>query len=511
MKRDGATTSLWQKNFQDYSSQTTAIADRIVDVVIVGGGMTGITTGLLLQKSGLSCLIAEAYTIGFGTTSGTTAHLNTFLDNDYHQIKKDFGEADAQLVYKATREALDLVKQQVQTYAIDCGYEEKDGYVYAQDEKQSDQLDDILKASGQAGAEVEYTDKIPVPIPFQKAVVYHRQAQFHPTKYITALTKAFEEAGGVLLQNCFVTAVNEGEPLTIETGLGTIKGSKLIYATHIPPGINLLHFRCAPYRSYAMAVTLKDRAYPNGLAYDMYDPYHYYRTQEIDGVPYLIAGGEDHKTAHETNTEACFTQLESYIRKYFVIDEVAFKWSSQYFEPSDGLAYIGQLPGNGDNIYVATGYGGNGMTYSHIAAITLSDIIVKGDSEYAELFDPNRIKMVAGFAAFIKENADVVKEFVSKRIGQEKVSELSELAPGEAKVVKVEGESIALYKDDSGTVHAVNPVCTHAKCIVAWNGAEKTWDCPCHGARYDADGNVLTGPARKNLEVIVLSDLMENE
>jgi Rieske Fe-S protein len=162
-------------------------------------------------------------------------------------------------------------------------------------------------------------------------------------------------------------------------------------------------------------------------------------------------------------------------------------------------------------VYVATGYGGNGMTYSHIAARTLHDLIVKGQSEYADLYRPGRIKPVAGFAAFVKENADVVKEFVSKRINQKELPNLADLATGDATVVKYEGRSLAIYKDESGGLFALNPVCTHAKCIVAWNRAEKSWDCPCHGARYDIMGNVLTGPARKGLEVVSLQDLVDKE
>jgi Rieske Fe-S protein len=255
-----------------------------------------------------------------------------------------------------------------------------------------------------------------------------------------------------------------------------------------------------------MAVTLNDEAYPDGLAYDMYDPYHYYRTQEVDGKRYLIVGGEDHKTAHEENTEACLRHLEAHVRTHYDVKEISYQWSSQYFEPSDGLAYIGHLPGSPENVYVATGYGGNGITYSHIAARLLTDLIITGSSEYAELFEPSRVKMVAGFANFVKENADVVKEFVTKRIGQTKIKELSALAQGEGKLVKYEGESIALYKDEKGGVHAVNPVCPHAKCVVGWNSAEKSWDCPCHGSRFSVDGEVLTGPARSNLEKIELGE-----
>ena len=507
MKRDGAQKSLWQE-VPDYVSKTTSIPDEVFDVVIVGGGMTGITTALQLQKAGKKVLVAEAQTLCFGTTGGTTAHLNTFFDTDYHQMIKDFGETDAQVVASAAKASLALIKENIETYKIECNYEVKDGFVYAQNEKQSDTLADMLEASKKVGVAVAETELIPVPIPFQKAILFTGQAQFHPTKYVMALAKAFEEIGGIIVQHCRVTDVKDNElALLIESESGTIKAHKLIYATHIPPGINLLHFRCAPYRSYAMAIILEDDNYPDALVYDMHDPYHYFRTQEVGGQKYLIAGGEDHKTAHVTNTEECFRHLQSFVSKYYSIKEVAYQWSSQYFEAADGLAYIGGLPGASENIYVATGYGGNGMMYSHIAALTLSEILTGRESDYSEVFDPSRVKMVAGFSSFVKENADVVAKFFGMRIGRTKLTELADLAPGEAKVVDYNGDSIAMYKDEQGNLHAVNPVCTHAKCIVAWNGAEKTWDCPCHGARYDASGKVLTGPARKDLEMVPLREL----
>lgn len=508
MKRDGASISLWQETAELLSSGNTAIPDKVFDVLIVGGGITGITTGLLLQKAGKSCLIAEAHNLCFGTTGGTTAHLNTFFDTSYDQVIKDFGEHNAQLLAKAAHQSLDLFKQHVAEYAIDCGYEEKEGYLYAQDEKQVDELQKILDGSLKAGVTVGYSDKIPVPVPFKKAIVYSGQAQIHPSRYVVALAKAFKEAGGVLLEHCSTGHfAKDKDILLVDSQLGSIKAQNLIYATHIPPGINLLHFRCAPYRSYAIAVKLKDDNYPDGLAYDMYDPYHYHRTQNVDGIKYLIVGGEDHKTAHIKNTEACFNTLESYIRKHYNVSEVVYKWSSQYFEPSDGLAYIGHLPGNPENVFVATGYGGNGMTYSHIAAITLTDLITKGQSMYADLLAPSRVKPVAGFTSFVKENADVAKEFFQKRFAISQLPELADIAPGEARLVKYEGESIALYKDEQGHLYAVNPVCPHAKCVVDWNSAEKSWDCPCHGSRFSFDGSVLTGPAHKGLDKIDIVEL----
>lgn len=250
-----------------------------------------------------------------------------------------------------------------------------------------------------------------------------------------------------------------------------------------------------------MAVKFPQKSeYPGALVYDMYDPYHYYRTQEIDGELYFIAGGEDHKTGHEENTNTCFDKLEAHIKKYFPVESITHKWSSQYFEPNDGIPYIGNLPGHPDRMYVATGYGGNGMIYSAVAALTLSDIIVAGESRYQDLFNPNRLKPIAGFTNFVKESADVVGKLIGKVVPADKLKELSELAKGEARVVNYDGNRVAIYKDDAGKVYAVNSACTHIKCDVAWNIAEKSWDCPCHGSRFSYTGEVLTGPARKDLE-----------
>jgi nitrite reductase/ring-hydroxylating ferredoxin subunit len=322
----------------------------------------------------------------------------------------------------------------------------------------------------------------------------------HATRYVGGLARAFEANGGVLLEHCVVTGVDQHDnTFTANTSLGVIKAKKVVYATHIPPGINLLHFRCAPYRSYAMAVRLSTGDYPEGLLYDVKDPYHYFRTQEVDGEKYLIVGGYDHKTGHEENTEKPFMELEAYVRGIYDVDSVAYRWSSQYFNAADGLPYIGQLPGADDGVYVGTGYGGNGITLGSLAGSILSDLVMGKENAYAELFRPGRIKPIAGFMDFVKENADVASQFIGKRFAYEKISTLSELAAGEATLADWEGKKVALYKDENGKVHAVDPVCKHAKCIVAWNRAEKTWDCPCHGARYTPQGEMITGPARAGL------------
>jgi glycine/D-amino acid oxidase-like deaminating enzyme/nitrite reductase/ring-hydroxylating ferredoxin subunit len=503
IERDGAKISLWQNTANEFISKNIP-GKEFYDVAIAGGGITGITTALLLQNAGKKCIVFESYNLCFGTTGGTTAHLNTLLDSPYTTISKNFGKENAKLVADACKEAIELVKTHIKEYKIDCGFENASAYLFAQTDKQVKELKDIRDSCRDVKLKVVYAKKLPVDIPCKKAIIVQEQAKFHPVKYVHALAKAFEAAGGVILQQCRVENIENNETVEIETSKGNFKSQYFIYATHIPPGINLLHLRCAPYRSYAMAVSLKDKNYPEDLFYDMYDPYHYIRSQKINNTNYLIVGAEDHKTGHVENTNECFIKLEAYVRKYFDVNKIEYKWSSQYFEPADSLPYIGHLPGNEGNILVATGYGGNGMTYSHIAAVTLQNIVLNKEHPYIKLFDPNRIKPVAGFVSFISHNADVVKQFAGKWFGNTKLNEFAELAPDEGKVVKYEGHTIALYKDEKGNLHAVNPTCTHMKCAVTWNTTEQTWDCPCHGARYGMDGVVVTGPANMDLEKIEL-------
>ena len=503
MKRDGACISLWQHNVGNYTSTTQVLPTGIADVIIVGGGITGISTAIQLQKAGKKCIVLEAHNIGFGTTGGTTAHLNTVLDSPYTTIIQNFGQEGAQIVANATKEAIAHVKSNVEEFNIDCEFKEVPGFLFSQDEKQSKELEEIYEATSSVGVGISYVEAIPVPIPFEKAVTFPGQAQFHPIKYLYGLAQAFESLGGIIIQSCRVTEVEEKDVLHVHTTHGLLESRYVVYATHTPIGVNVLHFRAAPYRSYALAAKLKNGLYPDAEIYDMYDPYHYYRTQDVEGEKYLIVGGEDHKTAHEANSKFCFHNLESYVRNHFEVESVPFKWSSQYYESVDGLPYIGHLPGGAETVYIATGYGGNGITFSNIAALEISSRILYGTSKYNNLFDPSRIKL-AGLSNFVKEQVDVAVQFIGKWFSVKDMDGLAELAPGDAKVVKYEGNSIALYKDEEGNLHAVSPSCTHVHCSVAWNTAEKSWDCPCHGSRFSFDGEVLTAPASKGLEAVDL-------
>lgn len=499
--RDGANTSLWQTVTGNQPPDAGG-TNTMYDCLVVGAGITGLSTALLLQQSGKKTIIAEAHSVGFGTTGGTSAHINTFADTTFKEAESAFSEEGAKLFAAAIADGFGLISKHVEAYRIDCDYAYKTGYLYAENKDEVKQLADIYKGALKVGVKVQYVNEVPTPVPFRQALAFEEQAQFHPLKYLQGLERAYLNAGGTILENTRVEKIDSKDGMHTATAADRdIRAKAVIYATHMPPNLNVFNFECAPYRSYVMAVKLKSGQYPDALIYDSQEPYHYVRSHTIDGQELLLAGGLDHKTGHD-DPEKAFDELEKYIRKYYNVSSVKYKWSSQYYIPVDGLPYIGQLPLAAKGIYCATGYNGNGMMLGSAAAILLSDLVSGKESKYQKLFDPGRIKPVDSFSEFVKENTDVAYHMIADRFGIHETDSLKRLEKGQGKLVEVNGTKIAAYRDDSGNIHALSPVCTHAGCIVNWNPAEKSWDCPCHGARYAIDGQVLTGPATRPLAEI---------
>jgi glycine/D-amino acid oxidase-like deaminating enzyme/nitrite reductase/ring-hydroxylating ferredoxin subunit len=469
----------------------------VVDVVVVGGGIAGLTTAWLLKRAGKKVAVLEMNRLLTGQTGQTTAHLTELLDTPYYELISDFGEKGARLAATSSRASIEQIATLAQELGVDCGFQRVPMFRYAETEDELRDLRKEVDAAKQVGLRASFTQDVPVPYPVKGALRLEDQALFHPRRYLLAMAERIEGDGCFIFEQTRVVDVQDGTPCRVVTDRGTVTATDVVEATTTPLNRLFLHTKLYPYRTYAVAAPL-ERPFEAGLVYDSQDPYHYIRPQRIDGVDYLIVGGEDHKVGHEEETDKHFKALEEYTLRRFPVSRISHRWSGQVIEPADGLAYIGRNSAS-RHTWVATGFSGTGMTWGTLSGMILSDLILGRQNPYAALYDATRVKVRAGAKDFIQENADVAFRFVVDRLSRPDGRKLSDVAPGEGKILEVDGHKVAVYREESGACHAVSPVCTHVGCHVHWNNAERSWDCPCHGARYSPTGKVLNGPAVKDL------------
>jgi glycine/D-amino acid oxidase-like deaminating enzyme/nitrite reductase/ring-hydroxylating ferredoxin subunit len=489
------TTSLWEASAAA-SRYPSLAGDLRVDVVIVGAGITGITAALLLAGKGRSVAVIEKETVGTGETGNTTAHITEALDARYHYIKRHYSKEEARLVADASRASLEKIAELVSRYSIACRFQRVPGYLYTEKRKHVAELKNEASAAREAGLDAQWVTEVPLPFETRGAVLWPNQAQFHPREYVTALARHAVAAGAQIFESTFVTRVEKGR---VETEHGTVTAEHVFMATNVPiGGFTHVHVKAAAYRSYAMAFA-ETGTHPDGLFWDTADPYHYNRWQETSEGTFLITGGEDHRTGEEEDTDGCFDRLAAYTRQYFGDRKERFRWSGQIIEPHGGLPLIG---GSSTEVYVSTGYAGQGMTFGTLGAMLVSDLILGVENPWADVFSPMRNRPHMTTREFITENVHFPAHLLADRLTTADVEARTTdaVAPGEGKILKVDGRKVAAYRDDQGALHCLSPVCTHMKCDVAWNGAERTWDCPCHGSRFTPTGDVLNGPAHEPLE-----------
>lgn len=499
MKLPNNSQSLWLATSESTNFPAQR-ADLTVDVAIVGAGITGLTAASLLKKAGLSVAVIEAEGVAQGVSGLTTAHITEALDRSCRQLIKDQGEDNARLAAESGRVALSRIAAFVREERIDCDFMRVAGFQYTEDPDALAELQAERAAGASIGSEMTLTHKVPLPFKVAGALRFDAQAQFHPRRYLLSLALAIPGNGSHVFERTRVVEVEDSEPCRVVTSGGTVTARHVILATHAPFNNVLLQTKVASYRSYVLALRLKaGEEPPVGLFWDTEDPYHYIRSHASDDGPLLIVGGEDHKTGKDDDTSERFETLLAFAAARFKVASVQYRWSAQVIEPVDGLPFIGREQGS-EHVYVATGYSGTGMTFGTLAAMINTDLILDRKNPYQELYDPSRFKAKASIVDFVKENVDFPVHLVKDRLKSAEATSLAEVARGEGKIVELSGEKTAVYRDEHGLLHAVSPVCTHLGCLVGFNNAEKTWDCPCHGSRFDKDGKVLNGPAETPLE-----------
>lgn len=500
----GSTRSLWMETVDMPAFEPLRQDDRAA-VCIVGAGIAGMMTAYLLTRAGRDVIVIDDGPVGGGETSRTTAHLTAALDDRYTDIAKVHGEEGARIAAQSHVAAINRLEAIASMEDIDCDFERVDGYLFCKPPETRRDLEDELDAIHRAGmVEVQMVEHAPLGF-FNTgpALRFPRQAQMHPLRFVAGLARAVARDGGRIHCGTHASVIQDGTPCQVTTGDGHIISSDaVVVATNTP--VNdwiILHTKQAPYRTFVIGARVPRDSVPLGLYWDTGWPYHYvrlFRGGASGGADLLIVGGEDHKTGQHDDADERFARVERWARSRFpMMEQIEYRWSGQVVEPVDYMGFIGKNPGTDEHIFIATGDSGNGMTNGAVAGILLTDLVLRRTNHWATLYDPSRISLRT-LGKFAQENLNVAVQYKDWITGGD-VSDYGRIPAGSGAIVRRGGAKLAVYRDEQGGIHERSAVCTHLYCIVAWNSTERTWDCPCHGSRYDPYGRVVNGPAIADL------------
>lgn len=488
----------------EFPSLTT---DHSADVVIVGGGMTGITAGYLLAQEGQKVILLEAGRILNGTTGHTTAKITVQHGLIYDELIQHFGEDKARLYYEANRDALNFIRKIAESEKIACELAEESAYVYASSEQSAKKLETERSAYERLGIPGELRETADLPFAVTAALAVPNQSRFHPIPYLTTLINRMTEAGSEVYEHTTAKKVEEGERPVVVTEAGhRIDCRYVISASHFPflNWKGLYFTRLHAERSYVLAVRVAQE-YRGGMYISADTPTRSIRLANEGKDPLLLIGGDGHKAGESSCTFSHYEALQSFAESFFEVKEIAYRWSTQDLVTLDKVPYIGRINSNSDNILVATGYRKWGMTNSTAAAHMLKNIVLGIDDPYLQAFDSSRFHSDPDIKSLITNNLDVAKNLISGKM--EMVYRTpDEVGTNEGSVVRVNGKRAGAYRDPEGKLHLVDTTCTHMGCETHWNEADRTWDCPCHGSRFSYTGEVVEGPAKKPLKQVEMSE-----
>lgn len=474
--------------------------DIETDVAIIGAGIVGLTAALVLSRSGRKVTVIDMYRIGSGTTGHTTGKVTASHGLIYSELCSRHDARTAQAYAQANQDGLRWIENLIESHNIDCDYERKANYIYCEDDSGIDALRQEAKAAQDAGLNVNFMREAPLPFPTAAAIKLDDQGQFHAGKYLLALADLVERAGGQIFEETRALDVSADEWCSVKTTGGTIKASSVVMATHYPFADRGFFFaRVRPSRAYVVAGPVEAARAPEGMFINASAPTRSIRTIP-DGDRLLLAvAGAGHMVGEDYDTTDNYERLAAWAADHFGVTDITHQWSAQDGVTADGLPYAGTAWRSVRNVYTATGFAKWGLANGTICGQLIANQIVGVKDAYEWLYDPHRLTLGASADRFTKENAKVGYHFFKDRLRHPQAGDLDKLQPGQAVVSGIGYNQVAAYKDEAGKVHALSARCTHLGCIVTWNSAEKSWDCPCHGSRFDIEGRVLDGPATEDL------------
>jgi glycine/D-amino acid oxidase-like deaminating enzyme/nitrite reductase/ring-hydroxylating ferredoxin subunit len=473
--------------------------DLEVDVAVIGAGILGLSVATLLQDDGASVVVLEDGSVGAGTSGYTTAKVTSLHALAYAGLASSFGAETARVYAEANQAGLDRIAAWVDELDIACDWRRKPAYTYAEEGESVEEVALEVEAARAAGLPAAFTEETDLPFPVGAAIRLDDQAEFHPRRFLLGLAEHVERRGGRVAEDTRALGVHEGDPCEVQTPHGTVRAGYVVVATHFPFLDRGLFFaRMAAKRSYAIAVRTKAAQRPQGMYISTDEPSHSIRSAPAPGGELVIIGGEGHKTG-QADTEERYRRLEAWARERFDVRSVEYRWSSQDNMPADGLPYVGAITAVSRRIVTGTGFRKWGFTNGAAAAVMLADAIAGRENPWRATFEANRFTPRQAATTLVKENANVGLRFVGDRVRPADARSVDELAPGEGGIVRDGLQRVAASRDEDGELTVLSPTCTHLGCHVRWNGAERTWDCPCHGSRFDAQGRVVEGPAVEDL------------
>lgn len=502
----GSTCSYWIDSTVDPDFPSADLLSGVapqdieVDTVIIGGGIAGLTAATLLKEAGQKVAVLDMGRIVKGVTGHTTAKITSLHGLIYDQLKNSFDLQAAKTYGEANQVAIEMIAGMVSSKKIDCDLKRTSAYTYTET---GDSLNDIkkeVKTAQEAGLPASFVSETDLPFEVKGAVRFDNQAQFHPRKYLLALASGLSGDGSYILENTRVLDIVENEKCEVSTDKGKLRTDRVFIATHFPfYDKGFFYARLYPYYAYAAGVTIEGDV-PEGMYFSYDNNERSFRNQPYDGGNLLIVSGGNHKTGQGGDTKQYYRDLLKYAGERFDIKSVDYYWSTQDYDSADTIPFIGRSPTN-EKVYVATGFGGWGMTNGTLSGIIVSDMILGNSNKWSSLFDPSRTNFSVSARKLLLENVKVMRTYTRSRLTKPKTESLSGLAKGEGRIMNIQGERVGAYRDENDKVFIVSPMCPHMRCVVNWNNAEKTWDCPCHGSRFRYDGELIHGPALAGLEL----------